>query len=81
VSVLLPAKPLLWEGFQNSTLVSSWRRYFAFSLAVEQKLDPQGKYIFAGEGRCRLAPVWVEGCNRGSMATVKQQRQQQHQQQ
>jgi hypothetical protein len=47
--VLLPAKPLLWEGFQHSTLVSSWRRYFAFSLAVEQKLDPQGKYIFAGE--------------------------------
>eukprot|EP00882_Tetradesmus_deserticola_P021218 GHRQ01022971.1.p1 GENE.GHRQ01022971.1~~GHRQ01022971.1.p1 ORF type:complete len:297 (+),score=73.84 GHRQ01022971.1:98-988(+) len=48
VSVLLPAKPLLWERFQHSTLVSSWRRYFAFSLAVEQKLDPEGKYIFAG---------------------------------
>lgn len=48
LSVLLPAEPLLWERFQHSTLVSSWRRYFAFSLAVEQKLDPQGKYIFAG---------------------------------
>jgi hypothetical protein len=53
LSVLLPAEPLLWERFQHSTLVSSWRRYFAFSLAVEQKLDPHGKYIFAGEAGAR----------------------------
>jgi hypothetical protein len=48
LSVLLPAEPLLWEWFQHSTLVSSWRRYFQFSIAVEQKLDERGKYIFAG---------------------------------
>ncbi|KAF8056113.1 DGAT2D [Scenedesmus sp. PABB004] len=48
VSVFLPAEPLLWERFQHSTLVSSWRRYFSFSVAIEQKLDPAGKYIFAG---------------------------------
>eukprot|EP00775_Hariotina_reticulata_P009197 gene9197-9364_t len=47
LSVLLPAEPLLWEWFQLSTLVSSWRRYFQFSIAVEQKLDAQGQYIFA----------------------------------
>eukprot|EP00879_Flechtneria_rotunda_P000818 GHRR01000942.1.p1 GENE.GHRR01000942.1~~GHRR01000942.1.p1 ORF type:complete len:378 (+),score=36.87 GHRR01000942.1:444-1577(+) len=48
LSVFLPAEPLLWERFQHSTLVSSWRRYFNFSFAIEQKLDPHGKYIFAG---------------------------------
>lgn len=48
VSVFLPAEPLLWEWFQYSTLVSSWRRYFKFSVAIEQKLDPTGKYVFAG---------------------------------
>jgi hypothetical protein len=47
-SVLLPAKPLLWLGFQHSTLVSSWRRYFNFSFVVEEKLNQDGRYIFAG---------------------------------
>lgn len=48
VSVFLPAEPLLWLGFQNSTLVSSWRRYFNFSFVIDQKLDQDGRYIFAG---------------------------------
>eukprot|EP00878_Enallax_costatus_P016076 GHUV01016857.1.p1 GENE.GHUV01016857.1~~GHUV01016857.1.p1 ORF type:complete len:299 (+),score=36.27 GHUV01016857.1:955-1851(+) len=48
ISVFLPAEPLLWEWFQHSTLVSSWRRYFQFSVAIEHKLDPTGKYVFAG---------------------------------
>jgi hypothetical protein len=48
VSVFMPAEPLLWLGFQHSTLVSSWRRYFKFSFVLEQKLDQDGRYIFAG---------------------------------
>jgi hypothetical protein len=48
LSVFAPAKPLLWVGFQHSTLVSSWRRYFQFSFVMEQKLDQEGRYIFAG---------------------------------
>jgi hypothetical protein len=51
-SVLLPAKPLLWLGFQHSTLVSSWRRYFNFSFVVDEKLNQDGRYIFAGLCGC-----------------------------
>jgi len=50
VSVFLPAEPLLWLGFQNSTLVSSWRRYFNFSFVIDEKLDQDGRYVFAGKG-------------------------------
>lgn len=50
LSVFAPAKPLLWLGFQHSTLVSSWRRYFQFSFVMEEKLDQEGRYIFAGGG-------------------------------
>lgn len=48
LSVFAPAKPLLWIGFQHSTLVSSWRRYFQFSFVMDEKLDQEGRYIFAG---------------------------------
>jgi hypothetical protein len=52
-SVALPARPLLWVAFQRCVLVSSWRRYFAFSFVVEEQLDQQGRYIFAG------MPLWL----------------------
>lgn len=48
MSVFAPAEPLLWLGFQHSTLVSSWRRYFKFSFVIDHKLDQEGRYIFAG---------------------------------
>lgn len=57
--MFMPAEPLLWLGFQHSTLVSSWRRYFKFSFVLEQKLDQDGRYIFAGVCADTEGAPWI----------------------
>lgn len=51
---MLPARPLLWEGFLTNPVWRAWRRYFRFSVAMDSNFELAGKkYVIAG------AAVWV----------------------
>lgn len=46
-TLLLPAKPVLWNAVLCSPIFATWRRYFNFSYLQEAPLDPSKHYILA----------------------------------
>jgi hypothetical protein len=56
-TLLVPARPLLWEPFLHFAFLRSIRAYFDFSVTLERPAVLEERAIWAGEG----PPGWVYG--------------------
>lgn len=45
-TLALPAKPVLWQAFNQHAVFRTWREYFKFSYLFEELMDDEKRYVF-----------------------------------